>query len=67
MKNFSNIKVLALILAYSSFAMADHHASSKHDSQVKYISYSQLGNPADVFTSSTSVTKKSMIVSQYIL
>ena len=48
MKNFSNIKVLALILAYSSFAMADHHASSKHDSQIKYISYSQLGNPGDV-------------------
>ena len=48
MKNFSNIKILALILAYSSFAMADHHANSKHDSQIKYISYSQLGNPADV-------------------
>ena len=48
MKNFSNIKILALILAYSSFAMADHHASSKHDSQTKYVTYSQLGNPADV-------------------
>ena len=48
MKNFSNIKILALILAYSSFAMADHHASSEHDSQIKYVSYSQLGNPADV-------------------
>ena len=48
MKNFSNIKILALVLAYSSFAMADHHASSKHDSQTKYVTYSQLGNPADV-------------------
>ena len=48
MKNFSNIKILALILAYSSFAMADHHASSEHDSQTKYVTYSQLGNPADV-------------------
>ncbi|MDB4253546.1 zinc-dependent alcohol dehydrogenase family protein [Gammaproteobacteria bacterium] len=48
MKNFSNIKILALILAYSSFAMADHHANSEHDSQIKYVSYSQLGNPADV-------------------
>ncbi|MDB9885683.1 zinc-dependent alcohol dehydrogenase family protein [Gammaproteobacteria bacterium] len=48
MKNFSNIKILALILAYSSFAIADHHASSEHDSQIKYVSYSQLGNPADV-------------------
>ena len=48
MKNFSNIKILALILAYSSFAMADHHASSGHDSQTKYVTYSQLGNPADV-------------------
>ena len=48
MKNFSNIKILALILAYSSFAMADHHASSEHDSQTKYVTYSQLGNPVDV-------------------
>ena len=48
MKNFSSIKILALILAYSSFAIADHHASSEHDSQIKYVSYSQLGNPADV-------------------
>ena len=48
MKNFSNIKILALILAYSSFAIADHHASSEHDSQTKYVTYSQLGNPADV-------------------
>ena len=48
MKNFSNIKILALVLAYSSFAMADHHASSEHDSQTKYVTYSQLGNPADV-------------------
>ena len=48
MKNFSNIKILALILAYSSFAMADHRASSEHDSQTKYVTYSQLGNPADV-------------------
>ena len=56
MKNFSNIKVLALILAYSSFAMADHHASSKHDSQVKYISYSQIGNPADVLEVKTEAS-----------
>jgi len=48
MKNFSNIKILALILAYSSFAMADHHASPEHDSQTKYVTHSQLGNPADV-------------------
>ena len=48
MKNFSNIKILALILAYSSFAMADHNASSEYDSQTKYVTYSQLGNPADV-------------------
>ena len=57
MKNFSNIKVLALILAYSSFAMADHHASSKHDSQIKYISYSQLGNPADVLEVKTEASR----------
>ena len=57
MKNFSNIKILALILAYSSFAMADHHASSEHDSQTKYVTYSQLGNPADVLEVKTEASR----------
>ena len=57
MKNFSNIKILALILAYSSFAMADHHASSEHDSQTKYVTYSQLGNPADVLKVKTEASR----------
>ena len=58
MKNFSNIKILALILAYSSFAMADHHASPEHDSQTKYVTHSQLGNPAAVsYTHLTLPTK----------
>ncbi|MDB9763531.1 zinc-dependent alcohol dehydrogenase family protein [Gammaproteobacteria bacterium] len=48
MKNFSITKISALILIYSSFATADHHMSHKHDHQIKYISYSQIGNPADV-------------------
>ena len=31
MKKISNIKMLALFLAYSSFAVADLHASSEHN------------------------------------
>ena len=57
MKNFSNIKILALVLAYSSFAMADHHASSEHDSQTKYVTYSQLGNPVDVLEVKTEASR----------
>jgi hypothetical protein len=57
MKKISNIKMLALFLAYSSFAVADLHASSEHNSQTKYISYSQLGNPADVLKVKTETTK----------
>ena len=57
MKKISNIKMLTLFLAYSSFAVADLHASSEHNSQTKYISYSQLGNPADVLKVKKEATK----------
>ena len=38
MTKISNIKMLALFLAYSFFTVADLDASSKHSSQTKYIS-----------------------------
>ena len=56
MKKISNIKMLVLFLAYSFFAVADLHASSEHNSQTKYISYSQLGNPADVLEVKTEAS-----------
>ena len=56
MKKISNIKMLALFLAYSFFTVADLDASSKHSSQTKYISYSQIGNPADVLEVKTEAT-----------
>ena len=48
MKKIFNLKMMALFIAYSSFALVDLHAGSEDKSQIKYISYSQLGNPADV-------------------
>ena len=56
MTKISNIKMLALFLAYSFFAVADLDASSEHNSQTKYISYSQIGNPADVLEVKTETT-----------
>ena len=56
MKKISNIIMLALFLAYSFFTVADLDASSKHSSQTKYISYSQIGNPADVLEVKTEAT-----------
>jgi NADPH:quinone reductase-like Zn-dependent oxidoreductase len=57
MKKISNIKMLALFLAYSFFAMADLHASSEHNLQTRYISYSQIGNPADVLELKTQTAR----------
>ena len=49
MKNFSIITTLALFLGATSFAFAGHHSSSEHqDTKIKYVGYSQIGNPADV-------------------
>jgi mitochondrial enoyl-[acyl-carrier protein] reductase / trans-2-enoyl-CoA reductase len=48
MTKISNIKMFTLFLAYSFIGLADLNASSEHKSQTKYISYSKIGNPADV-------------------
>jgi NADPH:quinone reductase-like Zn-dependent oxidoreductase len=57
MNKISNIKILALFLACGSFASADLHANPERNSQSKYISYSQLGNPADVLKVKTETTR----------
>jgi len=57
MKKISNIKMLALFLAYGFVAVADLHASSEHNLQTRYISYSQIGNPADVLEVKTKATR----------
>ena len=56
MKKILNIKMLALFLAYSFVAVADLDASSEHNLQTKYISYSQIGNPADVLEVKTKAS-----------
>jgi NADPH:quinone reductase-like Zn-dependent oxidoreductase len=58
MKNFSTIKTFVLICAFSSFAIADHHASNEHNFQTKYIGYSQIGNPADVLEVKTEASRE---------
>ena len=57
MTKISNIKIFALFLAYSFIGLADLHASSEHNSQTKYISYSQIGNPADVLEVKTETAR----------
>ena len=48
MKHLSIIKTFAFILVFSPFLTAGHHSSHEHNSKTKYVSYSQIGNPADV-------------------
>ena len=48
MKHLSIIKTFALILVFSPFVMSGHHSGHEHNSQTKYVSNSQIGNPADV-------------------
>ena len=57
MNKISNIKILALFLACGSFASADLDASPEGVSKIKYIGYSQLGNPADVLKVKTETTR----------
>jgi NADPH:quinone reductase-like Zn-dependent oxidoreductase len=57
MNKISNIKILALFLACGSFASADLDASPEGVSQIKYIGYSQLGNPADVLKVKTEAAR----------
>ena len=47
MKSFS-IVILSLILSATPFAVADNHTPSSQQDLLKYIEFSQLGNPADV-------------------
>jgi len=57
MNKISNIKILAIFLACGFFASADLDASPEGVSQTKYISYSQLGNPADVLKVKTEAAR----------
>ena len=57
MKYSSIIKTFAFILVFSPFAMAGHHSSNEHKSQTKYVSYSQIGNPADVLQVKTEASR----------
>ena len=57
MNKISNIKILALFLACGSFASADLDASPEGVSKIKYIGYSQLGNPADVLKVKTEAAR----------
>lgn len=57
MKYLSIIKTFIFILAYNSFAIADHHSSSEHGSKTKYVTYNQIGNPADVLEVKTEVSR----------
>jgi trans-2-enoyl-CoA reductase len=47
MKSLS-ITILALSLCVTSFSLADNHTSAKQQEMLKYIEFSQIGDPADV-------------------
>ena len=47
-KNILSITVLAILMGSSSFAIAAHHASSDNQVMLKYLEFSEMGNPADV-------------------
>ena len=57
MKYPSIIKTFAFILVFSPFVMADHHSSNEHRSYSKYVTYSQIGNPADVLEVKTEASR----------
>jgi len=57
MTKIFNIKMFTLFLAYSFIGLADLNASSEHNSETKYISYSKIGNPADVLEVKTKATR----------
>ena len=58
MRNFSIYKNFIFIFTLSSFVLADQSASHDHDSTSKYVSYSQIGNPADVLEVKTEMSQK---------
>jgi NADPH:quinone reductase-like Zn-dependent oxidoreductase len=57
MKHLSIIKTFAFILVFSPFAMASHHSINENKSYTKYVSYSQIGNPADVLEVKTEASR----------
>ena len=57
MKHLPIIKIFAFILVFSPFVMSGHHSGHEHNSQTKYVSYSQIGNPADVLEVKTEASR----------
>jgi len=58
MKNFSIYKNLIFIFTLSSFVLADQSISHDHTISTNYVSYSQIGNPADVLEVKTEISQK---------
>ena len=58
MRNFSIYKNFIYIFTLSSFVLADQSAGHDHASTTKYVSYSQIGNPADVLELKTEMSQK---------
>ena len=57
MRNFSKYKNFIFIFTLSSFVLADQTTSHDDDSSSKYVSYSQIGNPADVLEVKTEMSQ----------
>ena len=55
MRNFSIYKNFIFIFSLSSFILADQSTSHDHASTTKYVSYNQIGNPADVLELKTEL------------
>ncbi len=58
MRNFSIYKNFILIFTLSGIVLADQSTSHDHASTTEYVSYSQIGNPADVLELKTEMSKK---------
>jgi trans-2-enoyl-CoA reductase len=58
MRNFSIYKNFIFIFTLSSFVLADQSISNDHTSTTNYVSYSQIGNPADVLEVKTEISQK---------
>ena len=58
MRNFSIYKNFIFIFTLSSFVLADQSISNDHTSTTNYVSYSQIGNPADVLEVKTEMSQK---------
>ena len=58
MRNFSIYKNFIFIFTLSGFVLADQSIGHDHASTTKYVSYSQIGNPADVLEVKTEISQK---------